>query len=398
MGHEDIQQRLAARPLPPLGDEESRRYGRQMVLEEIGAEGQRRLKSSRVLVVGAGGLGSPLATYLAAAGVGTLGLADFDEVDLSNLHRQPLHGTPDLGRPKLESAAERLRAINPHVELELHHTRVDASNARELVAAYDLVADGSDNFGTRYVVNDACVLEGRPNAYAAVLQFEGQASVFAAPGGPCYRCLYPEPPPPGSIPGCAEAGVLGVLPGVLGLVQANEVLKLLLGIGEPLVGRLLLFDALDARFRELKLPRDPACPACGDSATIDEVVEPEGYCDPREAAPAAPAGAKGEGPMEVEELASRLGAPGAPVLVDVRTPAELSIASIEGALHMPLHLVPVRMAELDPTGEIAVICHSGMRSAQAVQFLQQHGFAHARNVEGGIDAWSRLVDPAVPRY
>ncbi len=410
-----------ASSLPPLGapghvaleklqPEETRRYGRHLILSEIGVEGQERLKSSRVLLVGAGGLGSPMALYLAAAGVGTLGLVDFDTVDETNLHRQLLHGTADVGRPKLDSARDRLREVNPHVTLECHEMRLDASNAAQLVAGYDLVADGSDNFGTRYLVNDACVMAGKTNVWGAVFQFEGQVSVFGAPDGPCYRCLYPDPPPPGSVPNCAEGGVLGVLPGIIGLLQANEVIKLLLGIGEPLVGRLSLFDALNGGFREVRLAKDPQCPVCGERPSVTELVEYEGYCEVVPLSDAAtsepaiseatPVGSAELLPFDipVQELASRRDAPDAPVILDVRTQQERAIASVDGSIWIPMHELPQRLQEIESQREVAVLCHSGIRSTQVVHFLRQQGFDRSRNIAGGIDRWSVEVDSSVPRY
>ena len=381
-----------------LSAEETRRYGRHLILPEVGPEGQRRLKAARVLLVGAGGLGSPLALYLAAAGVGRIGIVDFDVVDESNLQRQLLHGTRDVGRPKTESAAARLAEVNPHVEVVAHRTRLDATNAGELLAEYELVADGSDNFGTRYLINDACVFADKPNVWGAVFQFEGQVSVFHHAGGPCYRCLYPEPPPPGAVPSCAEAGVLGVLPGIIGLLQANEVIKVLLGVGEVLSGRMLLFDALSGSFREVRLKRRPDCPVCGATPSIRTLQEAEGYCaSPNSSVEAAESDPDSHS-ISVAELASRRKAGSAPLLLDVRLPQELAIVQLPGATHIPLHELPRRLGELDASAEIAVMCHHGGRSAQAVNFLLQRGFRRPRNVDGGIDRYAREVDPSLPRY
>jgi adenylyltransferase/sulfurtransferase len=393
------------RPFPELTAEETRRYGRHLILPEVGIEGQRRLKGAKVLLVGAGGLGSPLGLYLGAAGVGTLGVCDFDRVDETNLHRQLLHDTCDVGRSKVESARERIAAINPNVHVRGHEMQLRASNIRELIRGYDLVADGSDNFATRYVVNDACVLEKIPLVWGAVFQFEGQASVFGLPGGPCYRCLYPDPPPPGAVPNCAEGGVLGVLPGIIGLIQANEVLKLILGKGEPLRGRLLLFDALGAQFREVRLSRDPKCPVCGDAPTISEPVDYEGYCEFQteevgDSSNTQEIGVAKDNPysIEVEELARRRADGDGLQLLDVRMDQELAIAALDGAIHIPLQQLPHRFAELDKDAELAVICHHGPRSGSAVRFLLEQGFRLPRNVEGGIDQYSKRVDPNLPRY
>lgn len=373
-----------------LGGGEMLRYARHLVIPEVGVEGQKRLKAGRVLVVGAGGLGSPVILYLAAAGVGTLGVVDHDAVDESNLQRQVLHGTPDVGRPKVASAADRVRALNPHVVVRPSQTRLTAANALAITGEYDLVVDGSDNFATRYVVNDACVLTGRPLVHGAVHRFEGQASVFAVKGGPCYRCLHPEPPAPGMVANCAEAGVLGVLPGLVGLVQATEALKLLLGVGDPLVGRILLVDGLNMRFHEVHVPRDPHCPACGDRPTITAPVDLDPSCQ-------APPEAAGVPEIAVEELARRRAEGDAPTVLDVREPWEFELCNLGGQL-IPLGELEARAHELDPLHEWAVLCHVGVRSAQAAEFLRRAGFRRARNVAGGIDAWSRRVDPSVPRY
>ena len=377
------------------------RYSRHVTLPDIGLDGQRRLKAARVLCIGAGGLGSPAMMYLAAAGVGTIGLVDEDAVDLSNLQRQIVHGTSDVGRPKLASAADRLRDINPHVRLESHEVTFSAGNALELVTSYDVIVDGTDNFPTRYLVNDACVLAGRPNAYGSISRFEGQASVFAMPDGPCYRCLHPEPPPPGLIPSCAEGGVLGVLPGIIGTIQATEAVKLILGIGEPLVGRFLLYDALRMQFRVIRLPKDPDCPVCGSHPTI---LELRAYDDASRCAPAQPqrtpmaASGATEGDMTVTELKARIDRGDAPLIVDVREPVEFEICRIPGAVLIPLHQLPSRLAELDASKEIVLQCKVGGRSASATAFLRRAGFARARNLTGGILAWIDQVDPSQPKY
>jgi adenylyltransferase/sulfurtransferase len=382
--------------LPPMSQAELLRYGRHLILPEVGLAGQRRLKASSVMLVGAGGLGSPLALYLAAAGVGRIGIADFDVVDESNLQRQVLHGTSAVGRPKLESAKARLADLNPGVRVETHEARLTSDNALDLLARYDVVVDGTDNFPTRYLVNDACVLLGKPNVYGSIFRFEGQASVFDAKVGPCYRCLYPDPPPPGLVPSCAEGGVLGVLPGVIGAIQASETLKLLLGIGETLVGRLLLFDALEMRFRELRLRKDPACPMCGERRTITTLVDYEAFCGLTEVEQALEATAGWEvGPHELRE---RLGSGNAPLLVDVREPHEVEIARLPDALVIPLGTLPERMRELDTSRDLVLFCHHGVRSMRALELLHRAGFRKLRSLRGGIDAWSREVDPTVPRY
>ena len=386
---------------PELDRDELVRYGRHLVIPEVGERGQRRLKASRVLLVGAGGLGSPLALYLAAAGVGRLGLVEFDAVDASNLQRQILYGTGDVGRPKGDAARERLAETNPHVEVVVHGERLTAANAEGILAGYELVADGSDNFATRYLVNDACVKMGIPDVYGSVFRFEGQVSVFGAPGGPCYRCLFPEPPPPGLVPSCAEAGVLGILPGIIGTLQANEVVKLLLGIGEPLTGRFLTFDALTMRFRELALPRDPECPVCSRDPGEIELPDYAESCEP-EAGGARPE----EEPtmdrweMTVTELAQWREEGRAFDLLDVREPHEHRIASIEGAELVPLRELSSRIDGLDGETDrpLVVHCHHGSRSLRAVQLLRSRGIGRAINLAGGIDAWSREVDPEVPRY
>jgi adenylyltransferase/sulfurtransferase len=388
-----------------LTRDEVLRYSRHLTLDEVGIEGQQRLKAARVLCIGAGGLGSPAAMYLAAAGVGTIGLVDDDAVDVSNLQRQIIHGTTDVGRSKLDSASDRLREINPHTRIEAHGVRFGEQNALDLVSAYDVVVDGTDNFPTRYLVNDACVLAGRPNAYGSISRFEGQASVFAAPQGPCYRCLHPEPPPPGLIPSCAEGGVLGVLPGIIGTIQATEAVKLILGIGEPLVGRFLLYDALRMQFRVIRLPKDPDCPVCGTHPTIREPRACEGIdrCAPASlgttlertsmASTTHPAS-----DITVTELKARMDRGEAPTIIDVREPAEFDICRIPGAVLIPLGQLASRVGELDPAKEIVLHCKLGGRSANATAYLRRAGFARARNLTGGILAWIDQVDPSQPKY
>ncbi len=374
-----------------LGRAELARYHRHLILPEVGPDGQKKLKNSSVLCVGAGGLGSPLALYLAAAGVGRIGIVDFDAVEESNLQRQILHDTPSVGTPKLASAKRRLEALNPHIAVETHETRLTSANALELFRRYDLVADGTDNFPTRYLVNDACVLTGRPNVYGSIFRFEGQLSVFAAPQGPCYRCLYPEPPPPGLVPSCAEGGVLGVLPGVIGTMQAVEALKLLLGVGRPLVGRLMLYDALEQSWRTLKVKKNPACPVCGDKPTVTAPIDYEAFCGLKEKTmPTHPE-------ITVVELKSKLDKNEKFILIDVREPHEHQIAKIPGAKLIPLGELPGRVAELDKSLTIIVHCKSGGRSARAVAFLCSQGF-RAINVCGGINAWAEEIDPSVPLY
>ena len=377
--------------LPELSHEELRRYARHLILPEVGPEGQRRLKAARVLVVGAGGLGSPLALYLAAAGVGTLGLVDFDVVDASNLHRQILFGTPDVGRPKLAAAAERLRAMNPNLRIERFEERLTSANALAIVRAFDVVADGTDNFPTRYLVNDACVLEGKPNVYASIFRFEGQASVFWAAKGPCYRCLFAEPPPPGLVPSCAEGGVLGVLPGLLGTIQAAETLKLILGAGEPLIGRLVLVDALGMRFRELKVRKNPDCVVCGSKPTVTSLIDYEAFCGE---VPAGPAAAD----ATVEELKEKRDRGDRFVLLDVREAHEWPISDLRDSTKIPLGALPASLDKLSKDDEIIVYCRTGGRSASAVQLLRGAGYARARNLAGGINRWAEVIDPSLPKY
>ncbi|MGB6973851.1 MAG: molybdopterin-synthase adenylyltransferase MoeB [Terracidiphilus sp.] len=386
--------------LPPLSPSELARYSRHLILPEVGMEGQQRLKAARVLCVGTGGLGSPLAFYLAAAGVGTLGLVDFDVVDASNLHRQILHSTKDIGRSKLDSAEEKLTALNPSLNVVKHETRLTSANALEIVRQYDIVADGTDNFPTRYLVNDACVLLGKPNVYGSIFRFEGQASVFATKGGPCYRCLYPEPPPPGMVPSCAEGGVLGILPGLVGVMQATEAIKLILGKGDSLAGRLLLVDALEMRFRELKLKRNPECPVCGDHPTVKALIDYEQFCGVKpEAAKTAKESALQNGipQMSVKELKERRDAGEDVFVLDVREPYEYQIANIGGTL-IPQNDVPKRLAELDREREIVVQCRTGARSQRIAEFLQQAGYAKVKNLAGGIQAWATEIDPSMPKY
>ncbi len=381
--------------LPALTPAELRRYGRHLLLPEIGLDGQRRLKAASVLIVGAGGLGSPLALYLAAAGIGRIGLVDFDVVDASNLQRQILYGTADVGGPKLEAARRRLADLNPLVQVETHGVRLTRDNALDILGAYDIIADGTDNFATRYLVNDACVLLGKPNVYGSIYRFEGQASVFHSGHGPCYRCLYPDPPPPGLVPSCAEGGVLGVLPGVIGVIQGIEAIKLVLGVGESLIGRLLVFDALGMRFRELKLRRDPACPLCGDSPTLHELIDYEQFCGV--GADGATDGSAADA-VTARGLAAARAAGEQPLLVDVREPHEWEIARIEGSRLVPLATLPDGLADVDRERDIVLVCHQGVRSRTALDILRAAGFHRLRNLEGGIDAWSTEVDPTVDRY
>jgi sulfur-carrier protein adenylyltransferase/sulfurtransferase len=372
--------------------EEIARYSRHLIMPEVTIQGQRRLKSARVLCIGAGGLGSPSALYLAAAGIGTIGLIDSDRVDLSNLQRQVLHGTKDVGRPKVESARDRLHDANPNVEVLLHEDRFRSENAMTIVRDYDIVVDGSDNFPTRYLSNDVCVWSRKPNVYGSVFRFDGQTTVFAPHlGGPCYRCLFPEPPPLGSVPNCAEAGVLGVLPGIIGILQALEAIKLIIRVGDPLVGRLLHFDALKMKFREFNLRRDPTCPLCGENPTIMTPIDYEQFC--------GNAGAVQEVPsISVRELKRKMDAKEKFALIDVREPFEYEIAKIDGAKLIPLGQIAEHAAEFEPESEVVVHCHGGGRSAQAVELLRRAGLTNVYNLEGGIDAWSEEVDARVPRY
>ena len=387
--------------LPELTRDELSRYARHLILPEVGVEGQQKLKAARVLCVGAGGLGSPLALYLAAAGVGTLGLVDFDVVDASNLQRQILHSTRDVGRKKLDSAEEKLAALNPAVHVVKHETMLSSTNAMDILKDYDIVADGTDNFPTRYLVNDACVLLGKPNVYGSVFRFEGQASVFATREGPCYRCLYPEPPPPGTVPSCAEGGVLGILPGLIGIIQATEVIKLILGKGEALVGRLLLVDALSMRFRELKLKKNPECPVCGAHPTVTSLIDYQQFCGiVPEASPEAGQETtlkNGIPQMTVQELKQRRDAGEELFVLDVREPYEYQIANIGGTL-IPQNEVPQRLAEIDRNREIVVQCRSGGRSQRIAEFLAQQGYPNVKNLAGGILAWADAIDPKITKY
>lgn len=376
---------------------ELRRYARHIILPEIGIEGQERLKQARVLVIGAGGLGSPASLYLAAAGVGTLGIVDYDVVEFSNLQRQIMHGTGDVGRSKLGSASDRLEDINPEVRIERHETRLSSENALEIIDPYEIVLDGTDNFPTRYLVNDACVLLGKPNVYGSIFRFEGQASVFYAARGPCYRCLFREPPPPGLVPSCAEAGVLGVLPGIIGAIQANEAIKLIIEQGEPLIGRLLLFDALTMKFRELRLRKDPLCPVCGDNPTVRELIDYEDFCGVRAAETVTEPSAVVP-TISARRLKARLDA-GDPIrVIDVREPYELMICGLSVAEAIPMRALPGRLDELNRGQEIVVICRSGHRSGDVVRFLRERGFSRAYNLHGGLRAWADEVDPAMPKY
>ncbi len=388
---------VAAAP-PALSNAEVARYSRHLIMPEVGMDGQLKLKAASVLCIGAGGLGSPVAMYLAAAGVGRLGIVDFDVVDYSNLQRQVIHGTPDVGRPKLESARDSLQAINPEVHVETHEVALSSGNALEVLGGYDVIVDGTDNFPTRYLVNDACVLLGKPNAYGSIFRFEGQASVFAAKDGPCYRCLYPEPPPPGLVPSCAEGGVLGILPGVVGTIQATEAVKLIMGVGEPLVGRFLVYDALRMRFRELKLRRDPDCPVCGDNPSVTALIDYEQFCGVTPAAPAADSSAGADDDATVEQLKASIDRQDGVFILDVREPQEYQICAIPGSTLIPLGDLPGRLHELAGRGEMIVHCKSGARSAKAVKLLRDAGFAQAKNLRGGILRWIDAVDPSLPKY
>jgi sulfur-carrier protein adenylyltransferase/sulfurtransferase len=380
-----------------LNSDEIRRYSRHLMLPEVGLEGQKKICAASVLCVGAGGLGSPIAMYLAAAGVGKLGIVDFDSVDFSNLQRQILHGTPDVGRPKTQSARETIHRLNPGVQVVLHDTRLTSENALEVIYPYDIVVDGTDNFPTRYLANDACVLLKKPNVYGSIFRFDGQASVFAPHlGGPCYRCLYPEPPPPGAVPSCAEGGVLGVLPGIIGLIQATEILKLILGKGTSLLNRLLLFNALDMQFRELKLRRDPQCPLCGESPTITQLINYENFCG---VLPPSTTTTMHPDEVTVHDLKKALDNPQLGIQVlDVREPDEHRIARINGVRLVPLSALPHRFAELDPHQAYYIHCKAGGRSLKAVQFLREQGFQNLKSVKGGITAWSDEIDRTVPKY
>ena len=382
--------------LPALSNEEIARYSRHLIMPEVGLRGQQRLKAASVLMIGTGGLGAPLGMYLAAAGVGRLGIVDFDVVEASNLQRQIIHGTKDIGRKKIESARDRLRDINPHIDIETHETRLASDNAMRLFQNYDIIVDGTDNFPTRYLVNDACVLSGKPNVYGSIFRFEGQASVFWAEHGACYRCLYPEPPPPGLVPSCAEGGVLGVLPGIVGAIQANETIKIILGAADTLVNRLLLFDAWQMKFRELKLRKDPNCPVCGENATIKELIDYEEFCGLAPGQQVAPPKLE---EITATELKRRLDRGDDIQVIDVREPHEYEIARLPGTTLIPLAQVAGRMNEIDPSRDTILHCKGGVRSAKAIEALQRAGYAgHLVNLKGGITAWSDEVDPAVPKY
>jgi len=378
-----------------LNNDEIRRYSRHLILPEVGLAGQKRIKSASVLCIGAGGLGSPIAMYLAAAGIGKIGIVDFDTVDYSNLQRQILHTDADVGRPKAQSAKETINGINPHCEVVIHNTRISSENALDLIRPYDIVVDGTDNFPTRYLTNDACVLLKKPNVYGSIFRFEGQASVFAPHlGGPCYRCLYPEPPPPGMVPSCAEGGVLGVLPGIIGCIQATEILKLALGKGSLLVGRLLLFNALDMKFRELKLRRDPQCPVCGEHPTVTELIDYEMFCGIQPPTPEANADE-----VTVQEMKRAIDNPSLGIkVVDVREQFEYEIARVEGVPLLPMSQLQRRFTELDPNSQYYLLCKVGARSFECVEFLREQGFKYVKNVKGGTDAWAREIDPKMPRY
>jgi adenylyltransferase/sulfurtransferase len=380
-----------------LSHDEIRRYSRHLILPEVGLAGQKKLKATRVLCIGAGGLGSPITMYLAAAGIGQIGIVDFDVVDYSNLQRQILHTDADVGRPKTESARETLRGINPNCDIVLHETRITSANALELIRPYDIVVDGTDNFPTRYLTNDACVLLKKPNVYGSIFRFEGQASVFAPHlGGPCYRCLYPEPPPPGLVPSCAEGGVLGVLPGIIGCIQATEIIKLALGRGTPLIGRLLLFNALDMKFREVRLRRDPQCPICGEHPTIRELIDYEQFCG---IAPEPPPAETNPDEVTVQDMKRALEDRSLGIeVIDVREPDEHEIARVNGVPLLPLSQLEQRFTELDPNRHYYLHCKSGVRSLKALRFLRERGFKYVKSVKGGITAWSEEIDPGVPKY
>ena len=380
-----------------LSNDEILRYSRHLIMPEVGMEGQLKLKAAKVLCIGAGGLGSPLAMYLAAGGVGTLGLVDFDVVDFTNLQRQIIHSTADVGRKKLDSAEETIKGINPFVEVRKFETHLSSANALELFRQFDVIVDGTDNFPTRYLVNDACGLLGKPNVYGSIFRFEGQASVFATQQGPCYRCLYPEPPPPGLVPSCAEGGVLGILPGLVGVIQATEVIKLILGNGQPLIGRLLLVDALNMRFRELKLRKNPECPVCGEHPTVTELIDYQQFCGIMPESPQESSMKNGIPQMTVKELKRRMDAGEDVQLIDVREPYEYQIAQMGGKL-IPQNEVPQRLSEIDPGRDVVVHCRSGARSQRIAEFLKQNGYPRVANLAGGILAWSDEIDPKVQKY
>jgi sulfur-carrier protein adenylyltransferase/sulfurtransferase len=378
--------------------QEIARYSRHLIMPEVAIEGQKRLKAARVLLIGAGGLGSPLGLYLAAAGVGRLGLVDFDVVDFSNLQRQILHGTADVGRPKLQSAKDRILAVNPETQIDLYETKLDSTNALKIFEPYDLIIDGTDNFPTRYLVNDACVLLNKINIYGSIFRFDGQASVFAPGQGPCYRCLYPEPPPPGEVPSCAEGGVLGILPGLIGCIQATEAVKLILGKGSPLIGRLLLYDAMQMSFKEFKIRRNSKCPACSDQPTITKLIDYEQFCGLRGQETPMDSTVNPATDITPEELCVYFDEHKPIFILDVRNPEEYQIVRMPNSKLIPLPELPARFKELDPNQEIVVHCKSGMRSQKAIQFLRQQGFTKLRNLKGGILAWVEMIDPTLPKY
>ncbi len=380
-----------------LSKDEILRYSRHLIMPEVGMDGQLKLKSAKVLLIGTGGLGAPLGLYLAAAGIGRIGLVDFDVVDFTNLQRQVIHGTHDVGRKKLDSAADSMNEINPFVKIDKHEVALSSENALDILKDYDIVVDGTDNFPTRYLVNDACVLLNKPNVYGSIFRFEGQATVFATEEGPCYRCLYPEPPPPGLVPSCAEGGVLGILPGMVGMIQATETVKLILGTGQPLIGRLLLYDALAMRFRELKLRKNPDCPMCGTHRTITHLIDYQQFCGiPHQEE--KPVTAANEWEIDPEEVKAKMDRGDEFLLIDVREPHEYQICRIPNSKLIPLGELPKRVNELDTAQEIVAHCKSGMRSGRAVEFLKQAGFRKVKNMRGGILAWSDKVDPTVPKY
>ena len=391
---------MTAAPPTALSNQEVARYSRHLIMPEVGMDGQLKLKAASVLCIGAGGLGSPVAMYLTAAGVGRIGLVDFDVVDYSNLQRQVIHGTPDVGRSKLDSARDTLAAINPEVRIDTHEIALTSANAFDVLGDYDIVVDGTDNFPTRYLVNDACVLLGKPNVYGSIFRFEGQASVFATKDGPCYRCLYPEPPPPGLVPSCAEGGVLGILPGVVGTIQATEAVKLILGVGEPLINRFMIYDALRMKFRELKLRRDPECPVCGDAPTVTELIDYEQFCGvaPAPAATTSAQDVDADDDVTVEQLKAGLDAQDDLFVLDVREEPEYQICRIPGSTLIPLGDLPTRLHELEGRDDMVVHCKSGVRSAKAVKLLREAGFKKAKNLRGGILRWIDVIDPSLPKY